>query len=85
MLTLTIGSLAYFDTFSGMIPCKVLQVTGRSGIASSAQTVTFRLTAKRGAYKRGEVLTTNGLHCVPRGALRANGWIRAYEVTCESS
>ena len=41
--------LAYYDTFSGLIPCKVLQITG--------DTCTIKLTAARGAYKRGEILT----------------------------
>lgn len=79
MLTLKIGDLAYFDSFSGMIPCKVLGITGRSGIASTAQVVAFKLTACRGAYKAGEQLECSGLHVVPRKAVRGNR-IRAYQV-----
>ena len=81
MQTLTIGSLAYFDSFAGLIPCKVLAITGQSGMCGSMQDVTLQLTAARGAYKRGEVLTTWGLHAVPRksvyGRMRR---IRAYQV-----
>ena len=79
MLTLTNGSLAYYDCFAGLIPCKVLSITGTSGMCGSDQQVTFKLTASRGAYKRGEVLNSWGLHVVPRGAVRGNR-IRSYQV-----
>lgn len=80
-MTLTIGSLAYFDSFAGLIPCKVTQITGRSGFANSAQSVTLVLTANRGAYKRGEKIETNGLHAVPRKAVHGRMQrIRAYQV-----
>lgn len=41
--------LAYYDTFSGLVPCRVLQVV--------AGEVTVKLTGSRRAYKRGEILT----------------------------
>jgi hypothetical protein len=62
------GSLAYWDSMSGMIPCKVTAIEGKSGAASSDQTVAFRLTADRGAYKRGERFECWALHVVPRDA-----------------
>lgn len=64
------GDLAALDTFAGAIPCKVLSITGTSGRCGSDQGVTVRLTAARGAYKRGEVLTAWGLHVVPRQCIR---------------
>lgn len=79
MHTLRVGDLAYFDCFAGLLPCKVLAITGPSGLASSSQTVQFRLTASRGAYRRGECLDTSGLHVCPRSAIRGNR-IRAYVV-----
>ena len=81
MQTLTIGSLAYFDSFAGLIPCKVVQSVGQSGMASSAQTVTLVLTAARGAYCKGEKIETSGLHAVPRRAIHGRMQrIRAYQV-----
>lgn len=72
MNVLRTGDLAYFDTFSGLIPCKVLGITGASGRASSSQTVRFKLTASRGAYRRGEYLESDGLHVIPRKSVHGN-------------
>lgn len=83
-LTLRVGDLAFFDTFSGMVPCKVTGIAGRSGPASSAQIVRFTLTGKRGAYRKGEKLESSGLHVVPRGAVKANGWLRSYQVEVDA-
>lgn len=59
---LSVGSLAYFDTYAGMIPCKVLKLTENDA--------TIQLTAKRGAYKRGEIIETAARwHVVPRTAV----------------
>ena len=84
MQTLTIGSLAYLDSFAGLVPCKVTAITGRSGFASSAQSVTLLLTANRGAYRKGESIETNGLHAVPRKAVHGKygDRIRVYQVEC---
>ncbi len=79
MLTLRSGDLAYFDSFAGLIPCKVLAITGQSGNAGSMQDVKIKLTSDRGAYKRGEVLDYWGLHVCPRGAVHGNR-IRCYRV-----
>ena len=68
--TLRKGSLAYYDTFSGLIPCKVLSIKGgENGLASSEHRVTFKLTANRRAYKRGEVLEAWALDVPPRSAI----------------
>lgn len=51
--TLKAGDLASYDAFlSGMVPCKVLEITpdGDEKVAR------VRVTADRGAYKRGEIL-----------------------------
>lgn len=39
METLRTGDLAYFDSFCGLIPCKVLRMQGISGGANSTQTI----------------------------------------------
>lgn len=58
-LILEVGTLAYLDTFAGLVPCKVQSLT---------ETVaTVRVTATRGAYRRGEVGTWPiGLVVIPR-------------------
>lgn len=77
--TLKTGDLAYFDTFSGCIPCKVVKITGESGSAASSQAVVVVLTAGRGAYKRGERHAAWGLHVAPRKSVKGNR-IRFYNV-----
>jgi hypothetical protein len=73
MATLRPGSLAYFDTFTGLVPCRVDRIEGPdlfNGAPSSEQIAHFTLTANRGAYKRGEKLHAWVLHVVPRDAVR---------------
>ena len=74
MLTvLKTHSLAFFDCFAGLIPCKVSSIRGHSGDASTAQRVTVVLTATRGAYHAGETVESFGLHIVPRAAVVRRG------------
>jgi hypothetical protein len=72
METLRIGSLCYFDSFSGLIPGKVVAIVGPSGWASTAQSVGVAITARdaRGGYRVGEVISCSGLRAVPRGAVK---------------
>jgi hypothetical protein len=70
MLSLTVGNLAYFDSFAGLVPCWIVAVVGPAGHPSTAQRVTVKFTAARGPYKRGETYETSGLHVCPRGAAR---------------
>lgn len=55
------GELAYVDTFGPLLPCKVTGIT--------TDMVTVRLTADRGAYRRGETLTERHGHVVPRASV----------------
>ena len=75
--TLRKGDKAFYDSFLGLVPCKVDCIAGRSGIASASQIVTVTVTANHGAYKRGETVVTSGLHVVPRNAVQR----RAYSTT----
>ncbi len=59
-----VGTLAYLDSFAGMVPCEVLKVT--PGPCSSAYSVTVRITANSGAYRRGDVETTSPIWVLPR-------------------
>lgn len=68
--TLKANGAAYFDSSAGLVPCRVLSITGEPGPASSAQEVTFAITASLGPYKRGEILSSDALSVVPRAAVR---------------
>lgn len=68
-LTLKAGDRAFFDCFTGLVPCRVLSITGKTGPASTAQNVHFKVTKDMGAYHTGEVMESFGLHVVPRQAL----------------
>lgn len=60
-------TLAYFDSFHGLIPCRI----ERASVAPSGGWVfAVRFTSKRGAYQRGELFTeASALRIVPRGAV----------------
>lgn len=79
METLKTGDLAFFDSLSGLVPCKVISITGKSGPASALQAVRFKLTVSRGRYKRGEVLSSSALHVCPRWSVH-HQMIRQYQV-----
>jgi len=87
-LSLTVGCLAYFDSFTGLVPCWIVKIEGPRGTPITAQRVTVKFTAKRGPYKRGETLETFGLHVCPRGAARFGKHcttIRPYEFAQDSA
>lgn len=78
--------LAFYDSSAGLVPCKVNQIDGTSGVASTAQRVTVTLTATRGGYMTGERITTSGLHVVPRLAVTySNGVAKIKSYTVEAS
>lgn len=66
------GELAYLDTFSGMVPCKVVDITTERAWMSDMErpVVVVKLTATRGAYRRGEVIPMPPEHVVPRSSVR---------------
>jgi hypothetical protein len=55
--------LAYWDTFTGLIPCRVTRVHDDG-------TVTVVLTAARRPYQRGETHTVRAWHVAPRDRIR---------------
>jgi hypothetical protein len=76
--TLKTGCAAYFDTFAGLVPVKVLTVTAPEkppvfdlghGNARVSIKVTARVTKEHGPYKNGEVVESDSLHIVPRDAI----------------
>lgn len=82
---LRVDSLAYWDTFAGLVPVTVLSIRGKSGPACSSQRVHFRVNADCGPYKRGEQHTRSALWIVPRFAVRRgkySTWILPRFVEC---
>lgn len=65
---LRVGCLAYYDSMTGMIPCRVLSIRGESGTPGSAQSVLVKTTAARNGRPRGTELDSFGHHVVPRAA-----------------
>ena len=67
----------YYDSINGLLPCRVLEITGKSGLASTAQRVRLKISY---GSRRGEIVECFGLHLVPRHAVRRNRII-PYELT----
>jgi hypothetical protein len=60
-------TLAYLDSFSGLVPCRVVAVGDWSDPGSEAR---IQFTATRGPWKRGEFETFPLRRVVPRSAVR---------------
>jgi len=83
-MTLKTGMLSYYESFQcGLLPCCVTGISGRSGMPSTTQRVTVKLTADRSPFKRGDVIETFGFHVIPRKSVHKRGYhyvIWAYTV-----
>lgn len=72
------GSLAYVDTFAGLVPCKVLSVS-KGGpfpgwIATGENALCVKLTATRQAYRKGETIENRtAAQVVPRSHVITRG------------
>jgi len=65
------GELAYYDTFSGLVPCKVNKVMeGGTGQQTTSGLIAVTLTADRGAYRRGEEIHAHARDIIPREHVR---------------
>lgn len=51
--------LAYYDCFSGLLPCTALSI-------NPDNMITLRVNATRGAYHKGEIIVGSRLHTFPR-------------------
>jgi len=68
-----VGTPAYYDTFAGLVPCKVLEITGERlyGFRCGPYNVIrFRVTADHGPYHKGEILTADAAHVPPRSMIK---------------
>lgn len=97
-LVLKAGSLAFYDTMSGLVPVKVNSIKPYEGsfhlvhksqqfpnAPSTAQWVNFTVTADHGPWKKGEIIEAFGLNVCPRKAVKHRQYsstIRAYQVQC---
>lgn len=62
------GDLAYYDSMTCMIPCRVLSIRGQSGAPGSASSARVKTTAARNGWPKGAEFDSWTLHVVPRGA-----------------
>jgi hypothetical protein len=84
------GKPALFDTFCGLVPCKVIKIYGTSPNPTSAVMVEFEISIdwfngqnQSPIYKKGERLKRSSLHVVPKQAIRrtsGNCYIQHYTV-----
>ena len=86
--SLRVGDLAYLDTMSGLVACRVLRIWHRDGahkvgnyVPSSDVLCKVQITATKARYvRRGEIADEiSSLRVVPRKSIR-RGRIRPYDV-----
>ena len=71
-------TLAYFDSFAGLVPVRIVSVGEWTDPTSEA---TFQVTATRGAYKRGTFHTFSLNKLIPRHCVSMRGgqvWVSGY-------
>ena len=80
------GTLAYYDTFAGLIPCKVMTVR-RKGYGFRVEprddAVQFEITETRGAYTKGEVISSEARMVPPRKMIKKRQYSNTI-MTCYS-
>jgi hypothetical protein len=85
MEILKTGMAARFDTFAGLIPCRVRAIrVDRDG----DKLATIDITRDRGAYRRGEMLEVHARYVIPVKSVftRCGQYrIRAYEIEIDRS
>ena len=66
------GTLAFYDTFSGLVPCKVLEVKSSCyGFRCGPyDTLRIKVTEDHGPYKKDEILTVGAASVPPRKMVR---------------
>lgn len=59
-------TLAYYDSFAGLLPCRIVAVGDWNNDGSQAR---IQFTTTRGGYQRGEFCTTKLRNVIPRSAV----------------
>ena len=75
--TLKAGCEAYLDTFSGLVPVKVLRVISTSRMPLHpipATEAEVKVTRTVKGYKKDEILTFSTRYTVPKGAIVTRGY-----------
>lgn len=97
MPKLRTGCAAYFDSFAGLVPVKVLSVSAPEvmpcfdlghGNARASIKVRAEVTQDLSVYKKGEILDSNSVAIVPCGALRRREYsmvVGVYDVVPDST
>jgi len=68
------GDLAYVETvFNGLIPVKILDQAAHRTATRTVDGVKVKVTAERGAYRRGEVMTVEEQAVIPRSHVFRRG------------
>jgi hypothetical protein len=62
------GTPVFYDTFAGMVPCKVIKVfkTALGFVVGPTDELLIRVIQTVGAYKKGEELKVNAFYCPPK-------------------
>lgn len=68
-IKLQAGSLAYYDSFDGLVPCRITTVDRDA----SGLRVLITFTARRGTRARGHQVDTTTTHVWPRQLRRVRG------------
>ena len=64
------GDLAYYDSFDGMIPCKILDIEDRFDQGNMTHKyITARITATRKGWKKGDLYTARDYRFIPRNCV----------------
>lgn len=72
-----VKTLAFFDSFAGLVPVKVVSIPKGGPISGwlrqGEEQLKVKVTATRGAYKKGEELSVSPWLCIPRNHVRTIG------------
>lgn len=71
MVELKVGTLCYYNSITALVPGKVKRIYKNSeGLPKTM--VDILVTANRGPYVKGEVITTTAINAIPRKAVRGS-------------
>ena len=73
METLKAGDYCYFESFAGLIPCRIVSIIGIPGPASSAQRIIAKATGNRHerfGYRLGDTIEAFAFHFIPKSSIR---------------
>lgn len=80
MREITVGDIAYLDSFSGLVPCKITEVRDCAGgwpgsKVDTGERVTVKITGARPGYHVGDVVAVQANHVIPPSCVRRRGGV----------